>query len=228
MYLPKNFTHIGLDETGLSLGNKGSILVGAVTTNPALAKPQTGRPLKKAKDYLRKAGIKTERGLQHAPPVLPAFPSLEEMLAAGLEEWMRVRTNGTLPRPLIEHASIAYLVQSNGFRPERTVLHIDAFFPYHDETRRLIAAYLHRQGFPLPERNIEVVGWGDQCVPIINYADLLAFLIGLEMNHRYARAGKDPLFQVRGRKIEYDGRRVAGHLTNEQRSLFQDVAERYL
>lgn len=214
------FTYLGIDETSLSIGNGGLIIVACESTNSSLVRSCGYQSLRKARDYLREAEAYTKGG-DVCPDKIPEFPSLDEMRVCGLDHfhWMRASYGGRFKRQQIEHASIAHVVTSNGYNPQRTVLLIDAFHAKPYETVYLIREYLRLHGFLIPQQNIECHGQGDRSVPLINYADLLAFQIGLLLNKKYSQfeaaslktvlePTEIPFDQHRVKPLEEKGRKV--------------------
>ncbi len=219
--LPGSYTYIGIDETCLSIGNGGLIVAAAITKNPHLAQTSGYRSLKKSKDILYQAkALSTTGGLD--PTKIPPFPPLEEMQSCGLENfaWMRSRYGGRFSRQEIEHASIAHLLSN--LEPQlnlsRTVILIDAFHGRPHETVDLICNYLARSGHKMPKNHIECHGEGDRSIPIINYADILAFQIGVSINLKYRQHTKNALdFEVMPHQMPYDEHRITNSITNQSR-----------
>ena len=153
------------------------------------------------------------------------------MTKDGLEDyhWIRARLGG-YNRQVLEHAAIAHVIAGNGYRPESTVVLIDAFYADHEKTKFFIREYLHRKGFKIPYKNIEVVGWGDQTVPVINYADILAFQIGLMLNLRYRHHDPHaPRFEIA--LSEISGQEFANKRTElglDPRHTLEDVLDAWI
>ena len=171
-YLPQELTYVGIDESGLSIGKGGLIIVAAETKNPALAvSVGTGR-LEKGRDLMRKVNqgsdLYKERGGLH---------SLMMMETCGLDDyhWIRAR-GGFANRQEREHAAIASLVNWHGYDPKRTVLLIDAYAGA-EHTIDQITDFFDCCGVVWPREHIEIHPGGDQSVPIINFADILALQI---------------------------------------------------
>ncbi len=169
-------TYLGFDESSLSIGNGGLIVVGVVTHNPELARCGKWNSLPKARDLLDETVAHSSRRV---------FPSLAELKETGLDSfsWLRVRS-GRLTRQEMEHAVIAYLVKEQATEPEGTIVMIDA---YDQPTRTVdrIAGYLDMMSFPIPPKNIQVHEGGDRSVPIINYADVIALMIVERIERTY-------------------------------------------
>jgi hypothetical protein len=219
MHIKKGMTYIGIDESTMQIGNPSLVLVLTATTNPSLAKDLGYGSLAKAKDLLE------ERTKALHAQSMDHFPGLDELTTCGLQEykWMRLRY-GAQCRQLIEHAAIGHLVSMNGFNPQRTVLMIDAFYRDQERTREFIVTYLKRRDFPLPKSHIEIYEQGDQSVPIINYADLLAFQIGCRIHnqhHKYFPERK-PL-PVKKTRIAFKQNRLLAPLTAEEREIFREL-----
>ena len=216
-------TWVGVDETVISTDSSSLIVVAAVTHNPALAKNLGWRRLKKSKDLLRDAGAYTSAGVLRVKDI-PQFPSVDEMRAAGMGNFHWVKANpGRFPRAMIEHAAIAHTILQNGYNPKTTMVMIDAFYSRHDHTVRLVHRYLNHNGFDIPQSHIEVFGWGDQGVPIINYADLLAFQVGLSFNRQYSRFCRVKMELPHSEELKLDRERVTAPLGNYERSLLEQV-----
>ncbi len=220
-YVAKTFTYLGIDETSLGLGNQNLIVAAAETHKKTLAKDKGWRALKKAKDFLEEAKEIRRKEGEYPQTIFPPYSELE---TTGLENfhWTRA-TGGRFSRQIIEHASLAFIVATNGYNPQRTILLIDAFHSNHELSRYLIKEYLNRQGFNIPRRNIEIHGGGDRSVPIINYADLIAFQIGLALHEKYRQWHPDRLtFPIRPSEIPYDEKRVMS-IDEEGRSQLEEV-----
>ena len=210
LYVKKKFTYLGIDETSLGINNKGLIIVSAETKNPELIKNKGYSTLKKAKDFLEDAKAYHRDFERLVFENIPELPHPTEMMASGMDNyyWLRVN-NGRFSRQMIEHAGIAQVVTVNGYSPQRTVLYIDAFHGKEHETKEIIKEILYFEGFEIDKKNIEVVCGGDRSVPIINYADLLAFQIGLFLNEKYRKFFPErKKFPIYPHKQNYDKRRV--------------------
>ncbi len=223
--LPGAYTYIGIDETCLSIGHGGLIVTAAITNNHSLASSRGYRSLEKSKDILRKAqALSITGGLD--PKKIPPFPPLDEMHSCGLDNfaWMRARYGGRFSRQEIEHASIAHLVSNLNIKAKNTILLIDSFHGRTHETVDIICNYLNRSGIKLPKNQVECHGEGDRSIPIINYADILAFQIGVSINLRYRIHTKNALdFEVMPHQIPYDEHRIASSITNENRNYLDTI-----
>ncbi|MFT4326597.1 MAG: hypothetical protein ACMXYK_03800 [Candidatus Woesearchaeota archaeon] len=178
-HLKPTIYHLGIDETTLGMPSGNTIIVAAQTTTEKLIQERPHGALLKSKDYI----VQSEKTKN---PVV--FPLYDDMKKTGLEtfHWTRVCGGRFKPREL-QHASIAHVVHTNGYKAHNTVLHIDAFENRHDKTRFLIQEYLHRRGFFIPFEHIVVWGGGDKCIPLINYADIIGANIGLSNNNKYQK-----------------------------------------
>ncbi len=185
IYIPKKYVHLGIDETSLGLSKSSSIVVVSSTKNEELSKYLGFGSLKKAKNYLEDAKITN---------VLD-FPSFEELRATGLDGfyWSRVNRGKFSSRQEIQHAYIAHIICSNGYDPKNTILHIDAFEANYEKSAYLITGILNKNNFKIPLNHVKIYGKGDICVPIINYADILAFQIGLKIYNTYKKYQKKNL-----------------------------------
>ncbi len=224
----KEYVYVGIDETSLGVG-KNSIIVVAATTHDSSLTKEFGSPmLNKSKDILvaARAYNKKSRDLNYEN--VPRFKSYEDMRSEGVDgfSWTRAR-GGRFPIQLVEHLSIAHVVNTNGFEPKKTVLFIDAFHAKYDESQYLIWKSLEDDGFYIPRQQINIVPNGDRLVPIINYADLLAFQIGLSMNERYRRFHPDRIkIDLEPHKIEYDSKRTLKPLASESRDKLEDLVNK--
>lgn len=210
VYISKKITYLGVDETSVGIIKGGFIVTVAETTNPALSKPVPLSNLMKAKDYLRQEKIyRSDRQIINYKN-MPKFPSLNKMKEQGLNNFYWTRANnGRFSRQLVEHASIAHVVASNGYNPKSTVIMIDAFYGRNEMSVHLIQEYLKAQGFDIPRQNILIEGGGDKTIPIINFADLLSFQIGLHLNKTYKKYHPDSFdFEIEPKEIDYDIQRV--------------------
>lgn len=212
----KNFYFLGIDETSLNIGKGSSLVVVAETKNKKLTK-NLDYLLEKSKDILQKA--------KHTQTT-PIFPTLDEMRKEGLSNyyWMRC-SGGRFSRQELQHAIIAHMIQINGYKPNNIQVQIDAFYGAQDEkSKYLICEYLRRKNFNLSEKNIEIVGQGDKRVPIINYADLLAFQIGLSLGSDNKKfIGFDIGVDSKYHQEVFDEKRVMSPLDGSGRDLFEDV-----
>ena len=224
MYINKEFTYLGIDETTLSLGNRGLIVVAAETRNKKLIQ-ESSYELDKSRDILLRSRALYANG-RIDPTAVSLFPSLDDMMQKGLEgfHWTRARGGRRFNRQEIEHASIAHVVASNGYNPDKTVLLIDNFYGNGEKTKFLIKEYLHARNFKIDRKNIECHEGGDKLIPLINYADLLAFQICMLINYRYKKYfPKSKKFNVKPQEIAYDKRRVMVPLDEEGRDTLEEV-----
>lgn len=225
----KKYNFIGIDETGLGIGKDSIIVVATSTYDTALTKDVGYRKLKKSKDILvASEAYNREKNRLHYEN-FPAFMTFNEMRENGLDNfyWTRAR-GGRFPLQLIEHLSIAHVVHTNGFNPNNTVLYIDAFHGNYDESKYIISESLKHDGFKIPKEQINIVPDGDRSVPLINYADLLAFQIGLSMNERYEKYHhKKVRIDLKPHEIEYDSKRTLRPLTTESRDKLEEIVKRW-
>jgi len=213
-YTPKNFTYLGIDESTLSVGNTSLIVVAAETNDKKLIKPASG--LEKAGRILHRVEGGEEIGIP--------FPTLGQMKDEGLADfhWTRA-SRGRFTRQQIEHAAIAHLIARNGYQPERTLLLIDTYSKP-AETAHLIKECLHQWDFPIDEKNIQCHEAGDELIPIINYADMLAFQIGVNINKRYRQYFPHAVdFPIETREIPFDERRVITAGSEERDTLDEAI-----
>jgi hypothetical protein len=211
-----NFNYVGIDETSLAIGS-GLIIVGAYSDNDALTRNCN---LEKAGDLLKK--VVANRRLEDQLTSL--FPSLVEMYSTGLDGFTWMRANkGRFNRQEIQHAAIAHMIASNNFKPQRTVLLIDNYYGNGFKTEELIFEYLNRLDFKIPRKNIECHAGGDRSIPLINYADLIAFQITVDIKRRYAQYFPNAInFPISIQEIPYDENRVH-QLTEEHRVKLEEV-----
>lgn len=220
-----NYQYLGVDETSLGIGKNSIIVVAASTYDSSLTKDVGWEKLQKSKDILVSSKAYNRRSNKLTYENFPRFMSFEEMQEKGLDNfyWTRAK-GGRFPLQFIEHLSIAHVVHTNGFDPKKTVLFVDAFHGNYDESRYLIWESLRSDGFNIPRQQINIVPDGDRSVPIINYADLLAFQIGLSMNERYRYYQPDRIrMDVELHEIEYDSQRTLRPLTTESRDRLEDI-----
>lgn len=219
------YQYLGVDETSLGIGKNSIIVVAASTYDSALTKDVGEYKLKKSKDVLVASKAYSRENNKLTYENFPRFRSFEEMQENGLDNfyWTRAK-GGRFPLQLIEHLSIAHVVHTNGFDPKKTVLFVDAFHGNYDESQYLIWESLRSDGFNIPKQQINIVPDGDRSVPIINYADLLAFQIGLSMNERYRHYHPDRIrMDIEPHEIEYDSQRTFKPLTTEARDKLEDI-----
>lgn len=218
--IPKEFYYLGIDETSLNIGRGSSLVVVAETKNGNLTH-DVGYRLDKAKDILQKARKEKKT---------PQFPKLEELLCSGLTQfhWMRCK-GGRFSRQELQHAIIAHMIQINGYKPQNTLVQIDAFYGAQDDKSKfLIREYLLQKGFNLPLKNIEIIGQGDKKIPIINYADILAFQIGASLGENNdKRTTYDTGVRISGKEEIFDEQRVMTPLNEHARDKFEDIMRWY-
>jgi hypothetical protein len=164
--------YIGIDETRLGF-NSSTVITAAFTQNPDLVSIVSDCSLLKAKDYLNLAK-KNNSDLN--------FPSYKSMRQNGLMSyrWMRINKGRFNNIQEIQHSYIAYMISSLNFNPKNVFVYIDAFENNLAKSKFLIKEVLHLNDYLLTEKNIDICGLGDKQIPIINYADLLAFEAGLD------------------------------------------------
>ncbi|MFW6014702.1 MAG: hypothetical protein ACOCQG_05990 [Candidatus Nanoarchaeia archaeon] len=221
----KQYNYLGIDETSLGIGRDSVIVVAASTFNKALTEYAGYRALKKSKDILVEAKAYNRAQKSFKYNQMPAFLSFEEMKQNGLDNfyWTRAK-GGRFPRQLIEHLSIAHVVHTNGFDPDKTVLFIDAFHGNADESKYIISESLKWDGFNIPREQINIIPDGDRSIQLINYADLLAFQIGLSMNEKYREYHPGRIkMEVEPHEIPYDTRRTFYPLATEARDYLEDI-----
>lgn len=192
--------YIGIDETRLGF-NKSTVITAAFTQNPDLVSIVSDCSLLKAKDYLR-AAEKNGTDLK--------FPSYKGMRSSGLMSyrWMRINTGRFKNVQEIQHSYIAFMISNLNFNPENVFVYIDAFENNLQKSKFLIKEVLHLNDYLLPEQNISICGLGDKQIPIINYADLLAFEVGLNNFNKFS--DKQISFPDSLNKVPIVGNRVDG------------------
>ncbi|MFH1174307.1 MAG: hypothetical protein V1725_04185 [archaeon] len=217
------FTYIGIDESTLRSGTNSLTVVAAVTEDKTLTKSKGYAALPKARDHLTEfyAHMSAGSSLETAP----RLPRPDEMKGLQTYHWMRAN-EGRFSRQLIEHAAIAHLVTVNGYDSQKTVLFIDMFYLKEYVSKQLIKEYLHALNFKIPLQNIELHAGGDKSIPLINYADLLAFQIGMHVNKKYQQRWKIPLtFPFTEQEVPYDERRVKIPLGEQGRTLLERIVK---
>ncbi len=227
MWYKQQFTYVGIDETTLGIGPDSSIVVAAVSTDPALAKDYSDYPLKKAKDYLRMCKIDFSDTLNL--DFLPEFPSIDSMKKIGLEDyhWMRAK-GGRFTNRMLQHATISHIISSNGYVPEKTVILIDAFHGNIDQSKYIIYELLQHKDFDIPRENIEIIFSADKSIPLVNMADLMAFQIGLWLNERYRDYFPDRvILPIKPFEIEYDEKRMTNPLSCFDRETLEEIIHRW-
>ncbi|MFP4118600.1 MAG: hypothetical protein ACLFTH_00940 [Candidatus Woesearchaeota archaeon] len=222
----RDHIHIGIDETTLGVGNGSFICAFAETDKHYLAK-SNGFDLKKAKDYLKEAR-NIEKGKVKDYSKIPTLPPLEDMEGLTNFYWARSR-RGTFKRQMVQHAVIAHMVMKRYESPEEREnirLYIDTFHGNEEMSRELIHQYMRMSGYAMPKENIKFYGKGDKSVPIINYADQLAFQIGLYLNNKYLEHNPKGLdFPIRGHEIPFDSKRIFEPLGKKGRQRLEEIAD---
>jgi hypothetical protein len=170
--------YIGIDETRLGF-NSSTVITVAFTQNPDLVSIVSNCSLLKAKDFLKLAN-ENNSNLN--------FPSYKSMRRNGLMSyrWMRINKGRFNNIQEIQHSYIAYMISSLNFNPKNVFVYIDAFENNLAKSKFLIKEVLHLNDYLLPEKNIDICGLGDKQIPIINYADLLAFEVGLDNFNKFS------------------------------------------
>lgn len=224
----KKYNYVGIDETSLGIGKNSIIVVAATTYNASLITKTENYEINKSKDILVAAKAYNRNNKQLTYENLPEFKSLEYMKSQGLNNfyWTRAR-GGRFPIQLIEHLSIAHVVNTNGFDSKKTVLFIDAFHGNHDDSQYIIWESLKSDGFKIPREQINIIPNGDRTIPLINYADLLAFQIGLSMNERYREYHPERIkIDVEPHRIEYDSQRTFKPMATEARDNLEKIVKK--
>ncbi|MBW3020512.1 hypothetical protein KY334_04400, partial [Candidatus Woesearchaeota archaeon] len=127
-------------------------------------------------------------------------------------------------RQEIEHFGIANILTSNGYDPKKTVLMVDAFHTNIDVSKYVIYRYLKTLNFNINQRHIIMCSGGDRSVPIINYADLLAFQIKLHHENKYRDFLPSVIdFPIEPSKIEYDEHRIKVNLEEDDRNILAKI-----
>jgi len=220
-------TYLGFDETTLGTQNNSLIVVCAETSSPELVKDKGWNALKKAKDFLREAHAYESGNEIKDYGRIPRFPGLDDMPGLVDFRWMRCSI-GHNTRQLIEHASIAHLIAFGGYNPENVNIYVDAFHGNANLSKYLIRKYLGEHEIMVPLKDIEIVPNGDKRIPIINYADLLAFQIGLSMNNQFGKYSSDSLnFPLEPREIDFNNRRVAKPLGEDEKKRLEQLVREF-
>ncbi|MFC1697202.1 hypothetical protein ACFL1H_02630 [Nanoarchaeota archaeon] len=219
------FSYIGIDETTLGLDKGNLIVVAAETNDPKLVEEKSY--IKKAQNYVAEAKEKAKNEYLYdydVPREEYQMPSIKDL--KGLEKFYWIRaTRGRFSRQIMEHSSIAYVISQNGLKPQNTVLYIDAFYGNEEKSKYLIKEALHMRDFKIPEKNIELVRYGDCCIPIINYADLIAFQIGFLIHSKYKEFSNKKIdLPFSMQEIEFDEQRVVS-VDEEGRSVLEMLIE---
>jgi hypothetical protein len=220
-------TYLGIDETTLGTQNSSLIVVCAQTDSQELLEDKGWNALKKAKDLLREAKAYTSGDEIEDYEKIPKLPSLDEMPGLVDFRWMRTSI-GHNSRQLIEHASIAHIIAQGEYKPEDIVLYVDAFHGNEALSVHLIRKFLDEYEIMVPVHNIQIVPSGDKRIPLINYADMLAFQIGLSMNEMYSRYHDSALkIPLKSREIDFDERRIKRPLSGEQKQKLEGLVAEY-
>lgn len=172
------FTYLAIDESPIG-GNCSNLVIVGAESNKSFLAQNKNQFLPKAADYLnRKRRDQIIEG--HIDQKNPLYyPKLEELINQGLDRfsWIRANSGKNFSRQEFAHASIAELVLCGNYEPQKLVLLIDSFFNT-SSTKKILHEYLKHNNFPIPIENIECHEGGDRYIPLINFADLLAFRIG--------------------------------------------------
>ena len=190
--------YIGIDETRLGF-NSSTVITAAFTQNPDLVSIVSDCSLLKSKDFL-KIAEKNKTDLN--------FPSYKSMRKSGLMSyrWMRINKGRFKNIQEIQHSYIAFMISSLNFDPQNVFVYIDAFENNLQKSKFLIKEILHLNNYLIPDENIDICGLGDKQVPIINYADLLAFEVGLDNFNKFS--DKQISFPETLNKVPINGNRV--------------------
>jgi hypothetical protein len=189
------FTYLAIDESPIGGNCSNLIIVGAESNNSFLAQDKN-QFLPKAADYLKrkKENQLTGKLTNQKNPLY--YPKLEELISQGLDgfSWIRANHGRKFSRQEFAHASIAELALTGNYEPQKLVLLIDSFFNT-SSTKQILHEYLKHNNFPIPIENIECHDGGDRYIPLINFADLLAFRIGnhfRSIQKQYSSDKKNP------------------------------------
>ena len=222
----KDFIFLGVDETSLGLQNNGLIVAVAESYNPSTIQYQNHGSLKKARNYLQDAEAFLKNSNFYIDyDKIPTLPSYDSLVDKGLSDfyWGRF-TSGRFPRQLLEHMSIAHLISRKIYDPQSTVVLIDSFHCKRSMSRHLLYESFQSLDFKIPFENIELCDSGDISVPLINFADLLAFQVGLAMNDKYKKYNSNPLFlPLDSMLVDWSEKRVKEPITNGERDLLEDM-----
>jgi hypothetical protein len=172
----EKLTYFGVDETGMG-NNSNSVLVAvAMSSNPALTKDEGFGCRLKAGEILHRMG--DGENIQ--------FPSLGEMKAEGLDgySWVRAR-GGRFSSKLVEHAAVAHAVSLQCTNPRQSVLLIDTFHGNRAMSKYLLYKLLDYYDCSVPLEQIELIDDGDRRVPLINFADIIAFQVGAALHRQH-------------------------------------------
>ncbi len=209
IHIARQLTYIGIDESTLGVGSGSVIMVAAETNDKSLTEELGSDSLLKSANYL-KNGIKP--------------PSLEKLKAQGLNKfyWLRVNSGKAFKRQIVAHAGIGQLVKANGYKPESTVLYIDAF--YKNGSEDLIKDYLMQEQFNIPIQNIHIIGGGDRSIPIINFADLLAFQIGYMLGEQHGNNSNSNTSEFIHEAFNFESQRIEP-ISKSSRQILEDIME---
>jgi len=225
-HIKQKFTYLGIDETTFGLSrSRNIILVAAETLDERLAMDHGISSLKKTADYLNDACISD---YDETLPIADFFPSINELYENGLNNFHWMRCNGgRFNRAAITHAGIAHLITCNNYEPKKTVVHIDTFNQNTNQSKSILLTYLKESGFNMPKENIHFWCSGDKCVPIINYADILAFHIGLYINKKYKKYFPNKFdINLSPLEVPFDKKRLEIPLSENDRSLLEKVIKK--
>lgn len=226
-YIKKEFTYVGIDETGLPGRGQNIILVMAQTSNEKLAKEYAFGTFKKSADYLKEAKIsKRENHSELSLDV--SLPSLFEMKEKGLDcfYWMR-SNNGRFSRQLLEHLSIAHMVTQTYSNLSDVVLLIDSFHNNPSIGRELISDCIKFKGGKIPKKNIVFGQGADKSIEIVSFADIIAYQICLGINNKYSKFSRDYLMKGKSKnEIHFDEKRIARFISSEERDRLEEIIAR--
>ncbi|MAG61118.1 hypothetical protein CL619_04995 [archaeon] len=167
-YLNLNkFHYFGFDESPIGGNSSGLVLACTETDDSRLIEKRTN--LLKAADYIHL--------IREGEEIV--VPSLFNMGLNGLSSysWIRSNRGRSFCRQRAAHASIAQLLMESEVDPRRMVVYIDEFFPP-EYTKELLVEYMQRfYGVNLPRPNIQVIPGADRSIPLVNFADILAYRI---------------------------------------------------
>ncbi|MBW2998030.1 hypothetical protein KY321_00695 [Candidatus Woesearchaeota archaeon] len=224
--IPKNLTYIGVDEVGISPGGS-LILVAAETRRKTLTYSYEWGALNKAKDVLESIDHYLSEGKDPNHPSAPRFFTLDDFLKRGMTNfhWTEVPyNNDEMNRQEVEHFGIANILTSNGYDPQKTVLMVDAFHTNLSVSKYVILRYLKSLNFNINQKHIFMCSGGDRSVPIVNFADLLAFQIKLHYENKYQEflpSLND--FPIEFAKVEYDKHKIDVNLDEDDRKTLKKI-----
>ncbi len=165
----KDLTYVGIDEHHIGGRSPGIVVAATWSKNPELARLIGG--LRKAACYLR----------EDSPA--SAFPRIQDMKNAGVDgfAWIRSNSGRRFNQQSIMPVSIACLIRhliAEGINPVSLQVHLDTYAADHHMTYP-IGSFLRERGIPVHER--QILPSADQLVPLVNYADHIAFRVGNEL-----------------------------------------------